>query len=511
MTQSALGTTLAVPGPAGEIEVEIPAGTQPGDVHVLRGQGMPSLEGRRRGNFHVHARVHVPRRLDEAQRALIEQLERGPRRRAVPRDDDDDGGLFGRHQERVPLTMAEVPPRAAYRPARAGSGRRTRSTTSGAATSRASVARGLPAHVTVLFPFAGARDRSTLTSVRRSPSTSRRSRRSPPSSTRVGRFDAHVWLAPEPHERFVGAAGRTRTPASREFPPYGDAFAEPVPHLTIAEIGKGEHRAASPSRPSASSRRASRSRSRSTDVGLFEELADGLAASPTASSSDDGRFVRVSASRPARAGGGGARGRDRARARRLRGDGDGRDARPPLYVDESAVEAIRAAFADVEVTPVRAGLGGRLARVPPPGTGRWALDRPAVGAARPRRARGRDRSGPRLRHRRASDDPPLHRAARHARERGSLLDVGCGSGVLSIAAARLGFDPIRAVDNDPVAVETTIANAAVNGVVLEATVLDGESDELPSADVAVANVLLAAGREDPRAARRRGSRSPPAT
>ena len=63
--------------------------------------------------------------------------------------------------------------------------------------------------------------------------------------------------------------------------------------------------------------------------------------------------------------------------------------------------------------------------------------------------------------------------------------------MLSIAAARLGFEPIRAVDNDPVAVETTIANAAVNGVVLEATVLDGESDELPTADVAVANVLLA--------------------
>ena len=51
--------------------------------------------------------------------------------------------------------------------------------------------------------------------------------------------------------------------------------------------------------------------------------------------------------------------------------------------------------------------------------------------------------------------------------------------------------PIQAVDNDPVAVETTIANAAVNGVSIEARVLDGESDELPAADVAVANVLLA--------------------
>jgi ribosomal protein L11 methyltransferase len=73
---------------------------------------------------------------------------------------------------------------------------------------------------------------------------------------------------------------------------------------------------------------------------------------------------------------------------------------------------------------------------------------------------------------------------------GSLLDVGCGSGVLSIAAARLGFAPILAVDIDSVAVETTLANASVNGVELRARVLDGEADELPRADVAVANVLL---------------------
>jgi ribosomal protein L11 methyltransferase len=76
-------------------------------------------------------------------------------------------------------------------------------------------------------------------------------------------------------------------------------------------------------------------------------------------------------------------------------------------------------------------------------------------------------------------------------QRGSLLDVGCGSGVLSIAASRLGFDPIRAVDNDPVAVETTIANAAVNLAAIEVSVLDGELDELPRADLVVANVLLA--------------------
>ncbi len=41
----------------------------------------------------------------------------------------------------------------------------------------------------------------------------------------------------------------------------------------------------------------------------------------------------------------------------------------------------------------------------------------------------------------------------------SLLDVGCGSGVLSIAAARLGFGPLVAVDSDPIAVEVALANA----------------------------------------------------
>jgi ribosomal protein L11 methyltransferase len=74
---------------------------------------------------------------------------------------------------------------------------------------------------------------------------------------------------------------------------------------------------------------------------------------------------------------------------------------------------------------------------------------------------------------------------------GSLLDVGCGSGVLAIAAARLGFDPITCVDVDPVAVEATSANAAANGVVVQARVVDALSEPLPIADVAVVNVLLA--------------------
>ncbi|HEY2373074.1 MAG TPA: 50S ribosomal protein L11 methyltransferase [Gaiellaceae bacterium] len=73
---------------------------------------------------------------------------------------------------------------------------------------------------------------------------------------------------------------------------------------------------------------------------------------------------------------------------------------------------------------------------------------------------------------------------------GSVLDVGCGSGVLSIAAAKLGFAPVIGVDLDAAAVEATTANARANGVTVEARLGDALADELPHVDVALANVAL---------------------
>jgi ribosomal protein L11 methyltransferase len=75
---------------------------------------------------------------------------------------------------------------------------------------------------------------------------------------------------------------------------------------------------------------------------------------------------------------------------------------------------------------------------------------------------------------------------------GSLVDLGCGSGVLAIAAAKLGFSPVVALDLDPAAVEATRANAAANAAGLTVRQADVLEDSIPAADVAVANLSLAA-------------------
>jgi ribosomal protein L11 methyltransferase len=72
----------------------------------------------------------------------------------------------------------------------------------------------------------------------------------------------------------------------------------------------------------------------------------------------------------------------------------------------------------------------------------------------------------------------------------SLADLGCGSGVLSIAAAKLGFDPVTAVDSDQGAIEATLANARDNGVVLERVErMNLREEPPPHADAIAANLM----------------------
>jgi ribosomal protein L11 methyltransferase len=74
--------------------------------------------------------------------------------------------------------------------------------------------------------------------------------------------------------------------------------------------------------------------------------------------------------------------------------------------------------------------------------------------------------------------------------RGSFADLGCGSGVLAIAAAKLGFRPVTAVDSDRAAVEATVRNARDNGVALDRVDRhDLRHDPPPTADVVAANLM----------------------
>ncbi|MBV8712129.1 MAG: 50S ribosomal protein L11 methyltransferase [Solirubrobacterales bacterium] len=76
---------------------------------------------------------------------------------------------------------------------------------------------------------------------------------------------------------------------------------------------------------------------------------------------------------------------------------------------------------------------------------------------------------------------------------GALVDLGCGSGVLAIAAARLGWAPVVALDNDPAAVDAAASNARVNGVSESIDVRrhDLRVDPVASAETVVANLVRA--------------------
>jgi ribosomal protein L11 methyltransferase len=162
-----------------------------------------------------------------------------------------------------------------------------------------------------------------------------------------------------------------------------------------------------------------------------------------------------------------------------------------VYADSDAEERIRAAFPDAASAPVEPGwedrwrtfhrpvrAGGLWIGPPwaPPPAGEVAV------VVDPGRAFG-------------TGGHPTTRACIELLaivQRGSLLDAGCGSGVLAVAAARLGFEPVFALDHDPAAVEAAERTARTNGVRVSVSAADVLTDELPRVDVVVANIELCA-------------------
>jgi molecular chaperone DnaJ len=76
VVEAAVGTTVTVETLEGPLELEFDPGTQPGEVRILRGRGMPVLQGFGRGDHRVLVNVAVPRHLTDEQRRLLEEFER---------------------------------------------------------------------------------------------------------------------------------------------------------------------------------------------------------------------------------------------------------------------------------------------------------------------------------------------------------------------------------------------------------------------------------------------------
>ncbi len=72
--QAALGSTIEVPTLDGPEDLDIPAGTQSGEVFRLRGRGMPAARGRGRGDLLIQVGIEVPKKLDAEHERLLREL-----------------------------------------------------------------------------------------------------------------------------------------------------------------------------------------------------------------------------------------------------------------------------------------------------------------------------------------------------------------------------------------------------------------------------------------------------
>lgn len=98
MTAAALGTTITLTTLDGDTQVDVRAGTQPGEVLILKGKGAGRLRGSGRGDLHVHLAVAIPTKLSDDQAALLRQLAelRNDEATQVGVDGNESGGIFSR-------------------------------------------------------------------------------------------------------------------------------------------------------------------------------------------------------------------------------------------------------------------------------------------------------------------------------------------------------------------------------------------------------------------------------
>jgi ribosomal protein L11 methyltransferase len=82
----------------------------------------------------------------------------------------------------------------------------------------------------------------------------------------------------------------------------------------------------------------------------------------------------------------------------------------------------------------------------------------------------------------------LQELADSGREAGALVDLGTGSGVLAIAAAKLGWDPVCGYDSEEASIEAAQANAEINAVAIEFERLNLREQQVPTAPTVVANL-----------------------
>ncbi|HET7572725.1 MAG TPA: molecular chaperone DnaJ [Gaiellaceae bacterium] len=91
ITQAALGATVTIPTLGGDEQLELDPGTQPGEILVLQGRGMPVLQGFGRGDQRVLVNVLVPRHLSDDQRRLLREFEEAADERTYAKGEN---GLF---------------------------------------------------------------------------------------------------------------------------------------------------------------------------------------------------------------------------------------------------------------------------------------------------------------------------------------------------------------------------------------------------------------------------------